>query len=117
MNLQQIRERLEADRNGERYMGEEPAEIKIVAAYRRMSPEDQAALRGVVVEGLAMALPDDPVVARGLLYIATEIRPDGALDVLSEWVDPPALERLDEGLQRIVLCAFVELGGVRTAEF
>ena len=59
----------------------------------------------------------DSVVARGLLYIAVEIRPENALSVLSGWVDPLALERLDAGLQRVVLCAFVELGGVRPAEF
>ena len=117
MNLQQIRNMLEADRHGERYMGEEPSEIKIVSAYRRMGPEDQAALRSVVVEGLEVALPDDPLVARGLLYLAAEIRPENALSVLSGWVDPPALERLDAGMQRAVLCAFVGLGGVRPAEF
>ena len=117
MTLQQIRDRLEGDQYGERYMGEEPACIKIAKEYQRMNPEGQAALRGVVVDGLAMAMPDDPLVARGLLYIVEEIRPENALSVLSGWVDPPALERLDEGLQRIVLCAFVELGGVRPAEF
>ena len=117
MTLLQIRERLEGDQYGERYMGEEPAEIKIVAAYRRMGPEGQAALRSVVVEGLATALPDDPVVARGLLYIVEEIRPENALSVLSGWVNQPTLGRLDTRLQRAVLRAFLELGGVRPAEF
>jgi hypothetical protein len=117
MTLQQLRERLEGDQYGERYMGEEPSYIKIAKEYQQMGAEDQAALQQVVVEGLTAALPDDSVVARGLLYIATEIRPENALSVLSGWVDPPALERLDAGMQRVVLCAFVELGGVRTAEF
>ena len=55
--------------------------------------------------------------ARGLLYIVEEIRPENALSVLSGWVNQPTLGRLDTRLQRAVLRAFLELGGVRPAEF